>query len=125
MLRVRTDARIHNTRLTRAISARERTVIRFNNDTTAVIRPRDCARDRRAFYAAHELRAIIFTSVVYLRARIIRRASGWNKIPFGPTPRPIAISSFLRRKFREDIFLGASGETTLQTARSRRELWTD
>lgn len=64
--------------------SRERTVIRSNNDTSAVIHPRDCARDRHAFYAAHELRAIIFTSVVYLRARIIRRASGWNKIPFGP-----------------------------------------
>lgn len=103
--------------------SRERTVIRSNNDTTAVIHPRDCARDKRAFYAAHELRAIIFTSVVYLRARIIRRASGWNKIPFGPIPSWSQFPPFSHRKFREDIFLGANRAP--HTARmSRWKLWT-
>jgi len=102
-------------------SERITVVIRSNNDTTIVIHPRDCARDRRAFHAAHELRAIIFTSVVYLRARIIRRASGWNEIPFGPRSLLIAISYFFPGEFHKDIFLGAN-RAPRESPRPRRKL---
>lgn len=69
--------------------SRTSAVIRSNNDTMAVIHPCDCARDRRArFMRRMSFGAIIFTSVVYLHARIIHRPSGWNKISFDRSPSP-------------------------------------
>lgn len=107
---------------TRASYRESVTVIRSNNDTTVVIHPRDCARDRRAFYAAHELRAIIFTSVVYLRARIIRRASGWNKIP-GPFPPDRNFLLFSPANSARIYISRCERSETLRNARRRRKLW--
>lgn len=106
---LRADARLCRCAHTTAPAAGA--VIRSNNDTMAVIHPRDCARDRRAFYAASEPRAF---ELSFLRQSYIRTAPhyppqpiGCNKISFVSPSLSNRALSYRRRARIEYIFFAA------------------